>query len=520
MAEVGARKWIITVTVILASVIEIIDTSIVNVALPHMMGNLSATLDEVAWVITSYVVANVIVLPMTGWLSMRFGRRNYFVGSILLFTAASFFCGQATSIWELVVFRLIQGIGGGALLSTSQSILVETFPPEELGFANGLFGLGVVMGPTVGPTLGGWITDSFSWRWIFYINLPIGLLAAFCAYSFIRDHEHTERQGATDWLGIILLIVGIGALQIFLERGEAEDWFETTYITVLCGVSVIGILCFIWRELATEHPIVNLRVLKDGSLALGTVCNFILGFGLYASVFILPVFAQNLLGFTATQTGIVMLRGALATMIMMPLVGKLLERGAPSYILTMIGFVLVFTFTHMVSEFSLASGEWDFFWPLIIRGMGMSMSFVPLTTLALSGLKGPAIAQGAGFTNMMRQLGGSFGVALVATFVQRHVFAHRLNLTRYISLYDPAVQQRLHTIQQGLAARGGGTMAQLQQQSHAVIEATVTRQSVLLSYLDAFRVVGLFFLICAPLFLLFAFRTKTPDAEPVTVMAH
>ncbi|MCB0219845.1 MAG: DHA2 family efflux MFS transporter permease subunit, partial [Chrysiogenetes bacterium] len=331
MAEVGARKWIITVTVILASVIEIIDTSIVNVALPHMMGNLSATLDEVAWVITSYVVANVIVVPMTGWLSMRFGRRNYFVGSILLFTAASFFCGQATSIWELVAFRLIQGVGGGALLSTSQSILVETFPPEELGFANGLFGLGVVMGPTVGPTLGGWITDSFSWRWIFYINLPIGLLAAFCAYTFIRDHEDAKRPPSTDWLGIVLLIVGIGALQIFLERGEAEAWFETTYITVLCGVSVLGILGFIWRELATEHPIVNLRVLKDGSLALGTVCNFILGFGLYASVFILPVFAQNLLGFTATQTGLIMLRGALATMIMMPLVGKILQRGAPPY---------------------------------------------------------------------------------------------------------------------------------------------------------------------------------------------
>ncbi|MCB0218061.1 MAG: MFS transporter, partial [Chrysiogenetes bacterium] len=231
-------------------------------------------------------------------------------------------------------------------------------------------------------------------------------------------------------------------------------------------------------------------------------------------------FAQNLLGFTATQTGLIMLRGALATMIMMPLVGKILQRGAPPYILTIIGFTFVFTFTHLVSEFSLASGEWDFFWPLVIRGMGMSLSFVPLTTLALSGLKGPAIAQGAGFTNMMRQLGGSFGVALMATFVQRHIFAHRLNLTRYVSPYDPAVQERLHTIQQGLSARGGGTMAQLQQQSHAVMEGIITRQSVLLSYLDAFRVVGLFFLVCAPLFLLFAFRKKTPEAEPVTAMAH
>lgn len=520
MAETGARKWVIVGTVILASVIELIDTSIVNVALPHMMGNLSATLDEVAWVITSYVVANVIVVPMTGWLSQRFGRRNYFAGSIILFTTASFFCGQATTIWELVIFRLIQGIGGGALLSTSQSIMVETFPPEELGLANGLFGLGVVMGPTLGPTLGGWITDNFSWRWIFYINIPIGTLAALCTFTFIKNDEHAERPPSTDWIGIALLVLGIGALQIFLERGEAEDWFATNYITILLLISIIGIIAFIYHELTVDHPIVNLRVLKNPSLALGASFNFILGFGLYGSVFILPVFAQNLLGFTPTQTGIVLLRGAVATAIMMPLVGKLLQRGAPPYLLTTVGFCLVFTFTFRVSQLSLAAGEWDFFWPLIIRGMGMSMSFVPMTTLALSSLRGPAIAQGAGFTNMMRQLGGSFGVALVATFIQRRMALHRVQLLQYLTPYDAAFQERFQAINNGLASRGGGALAQIQQQSYAAVDGILMKQSALLSYLDAFRVMGLFFLFCAPLFFIFAFTRRGGGGPAPNVAAH
>src|SRR5512135_3577328 len=271
MSETGARKWIITLTVILASVIELVDTSIVNVALPQMMGNLGATLDEVAWVVTAYVVANVIVIPMTGWLSSLFGRRNYFAGSIVLFTVASFFCGHATNIWELVAFRFIQGIGGGALLSTSQAILVETFPPEELGLANALFGLGVVVGPTIGPTLGGWITDNFAWPWIFYVNLPIGIAATVLTLAFIREPQHKRRVGSIDKLGIALLAVGIGSLQVVLERGDREDWFAATYITVLTAVAAVVLPLFVWHEMRTEHPIVDLRVLKDRSLAMGTV---------------------------------------------------------------------------------------------------------------------------------------------------------------------------------------------------------------------------------------------------------
>jgi MFS transporter, DHA2 family, multidrug resistance protein len=515
MSERGANKWLITVTVILASVIELIDTSIVNVALPQMMGNLGATLDEIAWVVTGYVVANVIVIPMTGWFAAVFGRRNYFVGSLILFTVASFFCGHATNLWELVIFRFIQGAGGGAMLSTSQAILVETFPPEELGLANGLFGLGVVVGPTVGPTLGGWITDSYSWRWIFYVNLPIGVIAVLMALAFLPDPHETRKITKIDWWGILLLITGIGSLQVVLERGEAEDWFSTPYITILAVVSVAAIVLFIWRELASSNPVVDLHVLKDRSLAVGTFFTFILGFGLYASVFIFPVFAQNLLGFTAMQTGLILLPGSLATAFMMPVVGKLLQRGVPPQLMNAMGFICFFLFTFMLSHSTLESGRGDFFWPLVWRGVGLGLLFVPLTTMALSNLRGKDIAQGAGLTNMMRQLGGSFGIALVTTFIQYRSWTHRTNLLAHISPYDPAFQERVQAISGGLIAKGSSFL-QAQQQAYAAIEGAVMRQTFLLTYMDAFRVVGVFFLLCIPMLLLFK-RRAGRAAAPVSM---
>jgi DHA2 family multidrug resistance protein len=515
MPQQGASKWIITITVILASMIELIDTSIVNVALPQMMGNLGATLDQIAWVVTGYVVANVIVIPMTGWFATVFGRRNYFVGSLILFTVASFFCGHATGLWELVIFRFIQGAGGGAMLSTSQAILVETFPPQELGLANALFGLGVVVGPTVGPTLGGWITDSYSWRWIFYVNLPIGVVAILMAMAFIPDPKETRHITGIDWGGIGLLILGVGSLQIVLERGEAEDWFSARYITILTGVAILSLATFIWHELTTANPVVDLHVFRDRSLAVGTVFTFILGFGLYASVFILPVFAQNLLGFTAMQTGLILLPGSLATAMMMPIVGKLLQRGVPPQILNALGFICFFGFTYILSHSTLASDRHDFFWPLILRGVGLGLLFVPLTTMALSGLRGKDIPQGAGLTNMMRQLGGSFGIALVTTFIQHRAWTHRVNLLSHISVYDPAVRERLSAVTGGLMSRGSD-FYQAQRQAYAAIEGAVVRQTFLLTYMDAFRVVGVFFLCCIPLLLLFK-RRKGPAPAPVSM---
>jgi DHA2 family multidrug resistance protein len=515
MPERGANKWIITVTVILASMVELIDTSIVNVALPQMMGNLGATLDQIAWVVTGYVVANVIVIPMTGWFATVFGRRNYFTGSLILFTIASFFCGHAGTLWELVLFRVLQGAAGGAMLSTSQAILVETFPPEELGLANALFGLGVVVGPTIGPTLGGWITDSYSWRWIFYVNLPIGILAVLMAMAFIPDPKEVRQIRSIDWLGIGLLIAGIGSLQIVLERGEAEDWFSARYICVLAAVAVACITSFIFWELHHDHPVVDLRVLKNRSLALGTVFTFIMGFGLYASVFIFPVFAQNLLGFTAMQTGLILLPGSLATGMMMPFVGRLLQRGFPPQILTGLGFFTFFIFTLVLSHSTLASDRADFFWPLILRGVGLGLLFVPLTTMALSGLKGRDIPAGAGLTNMMRQLGGSFGVALMATYVQYRSWTHRSALLSHVSIYDTAVRERLNAITQGLVAKGS-SLFEAQKQAYAALEGTVVKQTFLLTYMEAFRVVGVFFLVCIPLLLLFN-RRAGRMAGPVSM---
>jgi DHA2 family multidrug resistance protein len=515
MAETGARKWIITVTVVLATLIELIDTSIVNVALPQMMGNLSATLDEVAWVVTSYVVANVIVVPMSAFLGRIFGRRNYFAGSIVLFTVASFFCGHATNIWELVAFRFVQGLGGGALFATSQSILIEAFPPEELGLANGLFGLGVVMGPTIGPTLGGWIVDNYSWPWIFYVNIPIGITAMLLTLGFVRQPSEHEKASSVDWAGIGLLIVGVGALQVVLERGERDDWFSATYIVVLTGVAALGVVLFIWRELAAEHPVVDLRVLKDRSLAVGTLFTFILGFGLYSSVFIFPVFAQNLLGFTAMQTGLILLPGGIATAIMMPIIGKLLQRGVPPQLMSAMGFVSFFVFTHLLSQSTLASGRADFFWPLIFRGVGLGLLFVPLTTLALSNLRGKDVAQGTGLTNMMRQLGGSFGVALIATYVEKRSWANRSRLLEHVSIYDFAVRERLQAIMRGLQARGSPPL-EAQRQAYGALEGIVDKQTFLLTYMDAFRIVGIFFLLCIPLLLLFK-RRKGASTVPVGV---
>src|SRR5256886_12350889 len=315
-------RYIIAITVSLASVLELLDTSIVNVAIPHMMGNLGATLDEIAWVSTGYIVANVIILPITGWLSAFFGRRSYFAGSIVLFVVSSFFCGNAHSLVALVFWRIIQGLGGGALLSTSQAILYEEFPREEYGTAMAIFGVGVMVGPTLGPTVGGWITDTFGWPWIFYINIPFGMLALALTLSFINDSRHQEKVSKVDYLGLGLLAVGIGSLQTMLERGERLSWFESGEVTTLAIVSAVCLVGFIWHELTTEYPVVDLRILKSRQLSVGVVFGMTLGICLYATIFVLPVYLQSLQGFTAEQTGFVILPGALASAFTMAVMGR------------------------------------------------------------------------------------------------------------------------------------------------------------------------------------------------------
>lgn len=301
LVEYGSRRVIITITAIFCALLEIVDTTIVNVALNDMRGNLGATLTEVGWVITAYAIGNVIIVPMTSWLSQQFGRRNYFATSIIIFTVFSFLCGNATNIWELVAFRFVQGLGGGALLVTSQTIITESYPPEKRGMAQAIYGLGVIIGPTLGPPLGGYIVDHFSWPYIFYINIPIGIIATLLTLQFVRSPKYSEKNVSRDidWLGIGLLALAVGSLQYVLEKGHDDDWFNSTTILVLGICAVFGTFFFIWRELYFRKPIVELRVLKNGNLRVGTILSFILGFGLYGSTFIIPLYTQSTLGWTA-----------------------------------------------------------------------------------------------------------------------------------------------------------------------------------------------------------------------------
>src|SRR6266566_1975821 len=386
-------KYIIAITVSLASVLELLDTSIVNVAIPHMMGNLGATLDEIAWVSTGYIVANVIILPITGWLSAYFGRRRYFAGSIALFVLSSFFCGNAHTLGALVFWRIVQGLGGGALLSTSQAILYEEFPRAEYGTSMAIFGVVVMVGPTLGPPHGGYITDAFGWPWIFYINIPIGILALALSLNFIHNSRYQLRAERVDYIGLLLLAVGIGTLQTMLERGERLDWFDSREVTMYALISAASLIAFVWHELTTEHPVVDLRILKSRQLAVGVVFGLVLGVCLYATVFVRPVYLQNLQGFTAQQTGFVILPGALASAFTMATMGRFTGRfDARLSILAGVSIFALSMWKH--AHFTTDSGMADFFWPLIFRGVGLGLIFVPLTNLALADLPMSMIPKG------------------------------------------------------------------------------------------------------------------------------
>ncbi|QNK62846.1 DHA2 family efflux MFS transporter permease subunit [Pedobacter sp. PAMC26386] len=505
MAEQGFKKWIITFTVITASLLELIDTTIVNVALPQIQGNLGATLEDVAWLSTGYAVANVIVLPMSGWLGSRFGRKNYFLTSIIVFTIASFLCGNATTLEELILFRILQGVAGGGLISTAQSILIETWPREDIGIATALFGLGAVVGPTVGPTIGGYILDISSWPWIFYVNIPVGILAAYCTITYIRATPKDGQGLPVDWWGIALLAIAVGSLQTVLEKGESEDWFATPYIIALSAASIIGLLLFIWREMTTDHPIVNFKILRHRSFSLGLITSFILGFGLYGSVFVFPVFCQSLLGFSALQTGELLFPGGLCTIVMMPFIGIFLKKGIPAQFMATMGMFLFFVFCNMLSKATLSSGTSDFFLPLVIRGIGMALLFVPLTTLAVQDLKGSEIGQGSGLNNMMRQLGGSFGIAALTTLIHTRQGFHRSSLLANVNEYNPAFTDRLNAFIHNFMSKGYSIL-DAKSMALKAIDGTITRQALLLTYSDAYWVVGMVMLCSIPLLYLQKFK--------------
>ena len=499
-ADVYRYRYLIAFAVVLASVLELVDTSIVNVAIPHMMGNLGATLDEIAWVSTGYIVANVIVLPMTSWFADRFGRRNYYTGSILLFTFASLMCGNAHSLESLVGWRIVQGIGGGALISTAQAILFDVFPIEERTTATAIFGVGVMVGPTLGPTLGGWITDNYSWPWIFYINIPLGIIAALMTWRYVPEPAHeVRRTDVVDWPGLALLILGIGMLQVLLERGESKGWFDAREIRVEAVLAAIGVIGFVWRELTTEHPIVDLRVMRNRQLAVGLVFGVGLGFALYSSVFALPVFLQGTLGDTAWDTGRVILPGALAAAASMAIMGRL-GRRVDARLSIMIGVGLFLWSMILHSHLTAQSGLHDLFWPMILRGFGTGMVFPPLTAAAVADLPPQRMGQGTGLYNLARQLGGSFGIAITATLITRFSEQGREALRAHVNLAEPATQIRLAGLVQRFQALGG-SLAEAQQRAYAVLERMVRVQASVIAFEKVFLVMGIAFVCMLPLLL-------------------
>jgi DHA2 family multidrug resistance protein len=504
LVEYGFNRVIITITAIMCALLEIVDTTIVNVALNDMRGNLGATLNDVAWVITAYAIANVIIVPLTSLLSQQFGRRNYFAVSIVIFTVSSFLCGNASSIWELVFFRFIQGLGGGALLVTSQTIITEVYPAEKRGMAQALYGMGVIVGPTLGPPLGGYIVTNSTWPYIFYINIPIGIIATLLTLRYVKSPNYGAKKSMADidWAGIFFLILAVGSLQFVLEKGQEHDWFEDGYIVVFSVIAALSLYLFIWRELVAKSPAVELRVLKDRNLAIGTVLSFILGFGLYGSTFVIPLFTQNALGWTALQSGLLLVPASLVTGFMMPIVGRMLQGGIPQKYLIALGFSIFFGYSlwayTIITPFT---GESDFTWVLMARGLGLGFLFVPTTTLALSSLKGKEIGQGAAFTGMVRQLGGSFGIALISTYISRQNVQHRGDLSSHISAYDPNVQARLQGMQSNFASRGF-TIDQTIGQAYKSMEGLVMKQASLLTYMDVFLGIGIFFAICIPFVLI------------------
>jgi DHA2 family multidrug resistance protein len=501
-AEVYRVRYLIAFAVTLASVLELVDTSIVNVAIPHMMGNLGATLEEVAWVSTGYIVANVIILPLTPWLAARFGRRNYYTGSIILFTVASFFCGNARTLEALVFWRVIQGIGGGALISTAQAILFDVFPLKERGTSTAIFGMGVMVGPALGPTLGGWITDNYSWPWIFYINIPLGMIAAYLTWSYVPEPRYKVQEDAgVDWLGLLFLIMGVGALQILLERGQSKDWFQSTEIVIETGIAAFGMVAFVWHELTAKNPMVNLRVLKRRQLAVGVLFASILGFALYSSVFALPVFLQNYLGFSAWDTGKVLLPGAIATAVTMAVAGKMANKVDVRPVI-FFGVVLFALSMRLHSHFTLATGQVDLFWPMILRGIGMGLIFVPLTGLAVAGLPPSDIPQGTGLYNLSRQLGGSFGIAITATILTHFREQSREALRAHVTIYDEATRGWLDQVTQRMLAETGSLVA-AQQKAQALLARMIEGQAAVIAFEKVFFIMGAAFLLATPLLLLF-----------------
>jgi MFS transporter, DHA2 family, multidrug resistance protein len=477
---------LITATVMLGLIMAIIDSTIVNVALTTISGNLGATVDEVAWVATGYILANVVVMPLNGWLTALLGRKMFYATSLALFTIASFFCGTARSIWVLVFYRVIQGIGGGALQPTAQAILFETFPAERRGAAMAIFGMGAMVGPAIGPTLGGWIVDNASWPLIFYINVPIGIVAFLMTLAFIPNPKYIAKpKGGIDWIALGLLTAGLASLQFVLEQGERDDWFQSQTILLLSAISVVALILFVIKSLRDKYPIVDLNVFKFRSFSVGSFLGIIMGFGLFGTALILPLFFQSTLGFTAFDTGLALMPGAFATAVSMLIIGRLLNRIDGRW--SIIFGTLIFAWsTWLLGGLTVQAGYWDVFWPRLIQGFALGFLFVPLTTISLGDVPVHELAGATGVFTLLRQLGGSLGIAILTTLLT-HQTAIAWNV-----------------LASGVTQTHGYSVGQLTQ--------IVAQQSSMIAYNYLFRVTAIVFVLSTPLVFLIHGRPKPARA--------
>src|ERR1700716_3441431 len=413
------NPWLIAVSVMFATFMEVLDTTVVNVSLPHIAGSLSASIDEATWALTSYLVANAIILPMTGWLASMFGRKRLLMLSVVGFTAASFLCGLAPTLGALIFFRIVQGATGGALQPLSQAVLLEAFSPQDRGKAMGFWALGIVVAPILGPVLGGWLTDSYSWRWVFYINIPVGVASIVMTKLYIFDPPYLRTESRrVDYWGMGMLAVGIGGLQIVLDKGQQEGWFSSRFISILTIVSAVTRIALVVHELTTDDPIVDLRVFKARSYAVGVFLMTIVGFVLYGSMVLLPVMLQTLLGYPPLQAGIAMAPRGIGSFFMMPLTGLMTGRLDPRKLLT-VGLLVGGSTLIWLSFLNLQAGYWDIFWPQLAQGAGMALLFVPLTTVAMDAIPRERMGNATSLFNLMRNIGGSIGIAMTGTMLVR-----------------------------------------------------------------------------------------------------
>ena len=509
------NRWIVALSVMFGTFMEVLDTTVVNVSLPHIAGSLSASIDEATWALTSYLVANAIILPMTGWLASVLGRKRLLMTAVVGFTAASFLCGLAPTLPALIVFRIIQGATGGALQPLSQAVLLEAFPPHERGKAMGFWALGIVVAPILGPVLGGYLTDVYSWRWVFYINIPIGMLSIIMTKMFIFDPPYLKRETERiDYWGIGLLVIGIGALQIVLDKGQQEDWFASPFIVWFVIASVGGLVALVIRELVAEHPIVDLQVFRERSYAVGVLLMSVVGFVLYGSMVLLPIMMQTLLGYPAVEAGIALAPRGLGSFLMMPLTGILVGKVDPRKLLAW-GLTLGGATLWWLGQMNLNAGYWDLFWPQLVQGAALSLLFVPLTTVAMANIQRERMGNATSLFNLMRNIGGSVGIAAAGTMVARQTQAMTALFGANVSAMDPETQTLFAQIRGGFMASGSDAVTATNR-AYGAMFGMLQQQASMVSFVTAFELMAVIFIAMLPLLLLM----KRPRASAGPIAAH